>query len=161
MSKDHITIDIQPADIQPAGQDRSRDVIEDARASLFRDTDFYLSKCNFKQALLKILLFAQDTNQYLDRKSPWKVIKEDRQAAADSLYVALYAISCLKMALYPFLPFSSQKVHEYLGFEGRIEDYGWKPQPPPPGQRLREPRPLFVKLDDSIIEEETKLLGRG
>ena len=24
--------------------------------------------------------------------------------------------------LYPFLPFTSQKVHEYLGFDGKVED---------------------------------------
>ena len=98
----------------------------------------------------------RDMNQYLDEKSPWKVIKEDRQAAADSLYVALYAISCLKTALYPFLPFSSQKVHEYLGFEDTVEGAGWEPQPPPPGQRLREPRPLFSKLEESVIGENGK-----
>ncbi len=118
----------------------------------------WLSKCNFKQAIMRAMLLAQETNRYLDEKAPWKAIKEDRQAAADSLYVALYAISCLKTALYPFLPFSSQKVHEYLGFDGRVEDYGWKPQDLPPGQKLLEPKPLFSKLDESVIEEETKQL---
>ena len=154
LDEDYITVDSHEA-----GQDPSRDVIEDAKVFLFRSMDDLLSKCHFKQALMRAMLFAQETNQYLDRKSPWKVIKEDRQATADSLYVALYAISCLKTALYPFLPFSSQKVHEYLGFEGKVEDYGWKPQPPKPGQRLREPKPLFTKLDEDIIEEETSRMG--
>ncbi len=140
--------------------DSSMNVIEDAKEFLFRDVGGRLSRCDFKQALLSILGFAQKTNQYLDRKSPWKVINENRLAAADSLYVALYAISCLKTALYPFLPFSSQKLHEYLGFEGKVEHYGWKPQPPLPGQRLREPKPLFSKLDDALIDEETSRLGR-
>ena len=103
---------------------------------------------------------AREANRYLDEKSPWKAIKDDRQAAADSLYVALYAISCLKTVLFPFLPFSSQKVHEYLGFDGRVEEAGWKPQPPPPGQRLQEPKPLFTKLDNSLVEEETRRLGQ-
>lgn len=137
----------------------SENVIEDANRLLFKEAGERISKCNFKQALLNIMMFARKINQYLDDKAPWKVIKEDKQAAADSLYMALYAISCLKTALYPFLPFSSQKVHEYLGFEGKVEDYGWKPQPPPPGQRLQEPKPLFVKLDDSLIEEETRRIG--
>jgi len=154
LSKDRIIIDIQPA-----GQDMSGNVIEDAKTFLFREAGDRLSKCNFKQALLNIMMFAQETNQYLDRKSPWRVIKEDRQAAADSLYIALYAISCLKTAMYPFLPFSSQKVHEYLGFDGNVEDYGWQPQNLPPGQKLREPQPLFSKLDESIISEETKRIG--
>ena len=110
------------------------------------------------------MTIAQETNRYLDEKSPWKVIKEDPQTAANSLYVALKIISCLKTMLYPFLPFSSQKVHEYLGFEGSIEgekeENNWKWQDLPPGQRLREPKPLFTKLDDSLIEEETRHLGQ-
>jgi methionyl-tRNA synthetase len=141
--------------------DSSMNVIEDAKEYLFREAGDRISKCNFKQALLNIMLFAQETNQYLDRKSPWKVVKEDKQSAADSLYVALYAISCLKTAFYPFLPFSSQKVHEYLGFDGHVQDYGWKPSPPSPGQRLLEPKPLFTKLDDKLIEEETARLGQA
>ena len=104
---------------------------------------------------------AQEANRYLDEKSPWKVIKEDKQAAADSLYVALCVISYLRTVFYPFLPFSSQKLHEYLGFEGRVEDYGWQPTVPPPGQRLLPPEPLFSKLDEKlIIEEETSRLGQ-
>ena len=109
---------------------------------------------------MNVMNIAQETNQYLDETSPWKVIKTDKQAAADSLYVTIYVISCLKTALYPFLPFSSQKLHEYLGFTGSIETHGWKPQAPPPGQKLLPPQPLFSKLDDSLVEEETKKLGQ-
>ena len=118
-----------------------------------------ISSCNFKQAIITAMTSAREANRYLDDKAPWKVIKEDRQAAATSLYVALSVISQLKTMFYPFLPFSSQKVHEYLGFDGKVEDYGWQPQPLPPGQKLREPQPLFSKLDDSIIDEETKRIG--
>ncbi len=140
--------------------------LDDSGKSIMKDADScasqtgeLLSRCSFKQAIMTAMSLAHEVNRYLDEKSPWKVIKEDKQAAADSLYVALYAISCLKTAMYPFLPFSSQKVHEYLGFDGKIEDYGWKPQDLPSGQKLREPKPLFSKLDDSVIEEETRRIG--
>lgn len=104
---------------------------------------------------------AQETNRYLDEKSPWKTIQEDRQASANALYVALTVLSCLRTVLYPFLPFSSQKLHEYLGFEGRVEDYGWQLDPLKPGQKLREPKPLFVKLDEGLADEETSRLGKS
>ncbi len=123
--------------------------------------DKALAQCRFKLALIMIMQIAHEANRYLDEKSPWKVIKEDRQAAATSLYVALSVISQLKTMLYPFLPFSSQKLHEYLGFEGRVEDYGWKWQDLPPGQRLLEPKPLFTKLDEGLVEEEASRLGHA
>ncbi|MFC1941684.1 methionine--tRNA ligase [Chloroflexota bacterium] len=125
----------------------------------FRTVDEHISKCNFKDAIKAAMSAAHEANRYLDEKSPWKVIKEDKRSAATSLYVALNAISQLKTMFYPFLPFSSQRVHEYLGFEGRVEDAGWKLVAPEPGQKLQEPKPLFSKLDDSIIEEETRRIG--
>jgi len=65
----------------------------------------------------------------------------------------------LKTMLYPFLPFSSQKLHEYLGFEGKIENSKWEVCIPEPGQKLVEPKAMFTKLDDGIIEKETLKLG--
>jgi len=122
-----------------------------------------LSTCHFKRAIMMAMTIAQETNRYLDEKSPWKIIKENREAAATSLYTAICAISYLKTMFYPFLPFSSQKVHEFLGFKGSIEDYARKHplQPlPTPGQKLVEPKPLFAKLDDKLVEAETARLGQ-
>ena len=68
-------------------------------------------------------------------------------------------ISYLKTALYPFLPFSSQRLHEYLGFGGGVEESGWQPHSPTPGQKLLPPKPLFTKLDEALAEEETARLG--
>jgi methionyl-tRNA synthetase len=122
--------------------------------------DGLLYRCRFREAIRSAMSLAQETNRYLDEKSPWKTIKEDRQASANALYVALTVLSCLRTVLYPFLPFSSQKLHEYLGFEGRVEDYGWQLTPLPAGQKLREPKPLFVKLDEELADEETSRLGQ-
>ena len=144
---------------EPGELDEADTQILQKAENAFANAGNNLEKCNFRSAIQDAMALARTANAYLDDKSPWKVIKEDRQAAATSLYVALNVISSLKTLLYPFLPFSSQKAHEYLGFDGKVEEYGWKPQMPPPGQKLREPKPLFVKLDESIIEEETKRIG--
>ncbi|MBI4302756.1 MAG: methionine--tRNA ligase [Chloroflexi bacterium] len=121
--------------------------------------DRLLYGCHFKEAIRAAMSLAQETNRYLDGKSPWKAIKQDRLASATSLYVAIAVISCLKTMFYPFLPFSSQKVHEYLGFQGRVEQDGWQLHIPPAGQQLLLPQVLFTKLDDKLAEEETRRLG--
>ncbi len=104
---------------------------------------------------------AQETNRYLEEKSPWKTIKQDEPAAATALYVAISVLSCLRTVLYPFLPFSSQKLHEFLGFKGSVEEDGWQFHTPLPGQRLLEPQPLFSKLDEGLVEEEAARLGHA
>ena len=139
---------------------QSQTLLKNAEETLSK-IDNLLYGCHFREAIRTAMSLAQETNRYLDEKSPWKVIKEDRQAAADSLYTAISLITQLKTLMYPFLPFSSQKVHEYLGFKGNIEDYEWRWQDLPPGQKLVSPQPLFKKLDKSIIEEETARMGKA
>ncbi len=120
-----------------------------------------ISACHFREAIRAAMTLAQEANRYLEEKSPWKVIKTDKQAAAVTLYVALTVISGLRTAFYPFLPFSSQKLHEYLGYEGKVEDDGWQLRLPSPGQQLQPPQPLFTKLDEEVIEQETARLGKN
>jgi len=137
---------------------RSQELLNIAKDT-FSIVDGHLYNCSFKEAIKSAMALAHEANRYLEEKSPWKLIKEDKQAVADSLYVTLCIISYLKTLLYPFLPFSSQKLHELLGFEGNVADYGWEPQVPPPGQKLLPPEPLFTKLDGELVEEETARLG--
>jgi len=129
---------------------RSRSLLDKAKDTL-STMDELLHGCYFREAIRSAISLAQETNRYLDEKSPWKVIKEDKQAAATALYVAIAVLSTLRTALYPFLPFSSQKLHEFLGFKGNVQDDGWQPHFPPPGQKLIPPQPLFSKLDEEII----------
>jgi methionyl-tRNA synthetase len=142
-------------------QERAPTQLEVESLAKLNDVGNELSRCHFRQAIMGAMHLAQDANRYLDEMSPWKVIKDDRQAAASSLYVAVCVISHLRTMLYPFLPFSSQKLHQMLGFEGNIEDYGWQPTVPEPGQKLLPPEPLFSKLDERLADEETSRLGQG
>jgi methionyl-tRNA synthetase len=138
--------------------ERSQALINKATEVLNR-VDELLYGCHFKEALRSAMDLAHEANRYLDEKAPWKAIKTDHQAAAESLYTAIQVISALQTMLYPFLPFSSSKLRSFLGFDGSIEDEGWRIQAVPPGQKLQTPEPLFAKLDDKVVEEETSRLG--
>jgi len=123
------------------------------------NVDKLLYGCKFKEAVGEAMSLAQEANRYLDEQAPWKTIKVGRQTSAKSIYTALSVLSALKTIFYPFLPFSSEKLHSFLGFDGSVAEAGWKFQSLPPGQKLRQPQPLFAKLDDSIIAQETSRLG--
>jgi methionyl-tRNA synthetase len=140
--------------------------------------------CKFRAALNEALALAREANGYLDRKAPWFQIKEDKAAAATTVYVILRAVDNLKTILAPILPHTAQKLHEYLGYEGQLfgtqhvveyqeearhggvrshealtYDHSgaigtWTPSELPAGQALRKPAPLFKKLDESLIDEE-------
>ena len=59
-------------------------------------------------------------NQYVAEQAPWALLEKDRERAGTILYVALRAVDSLKVLLTPFLPFSSQRLHEMLGYDGFI-----------------------------------------
>ena len=132
--------------------DASRALLERAKTAL-DEVGENIRLCHFRAGLQAAMAFAQETNRYLDDKAPWKAIREDPQAAATSLYTALGAINALKVALYPYLPFTCQKLHGYLGFDGDVADDGWQVIVPPAGQALREPEALFKKLEPLAADE--------
>jgi len=91
---------------------------------------------------------ARAANRYLDEQAPWKQIKVDREGAGTTIYVMLQVLSGLRVLFCPYLPFSSQKLHGYLGFTGNVSAVSWRPAPVPAGTKLPTPMPLFPKLEE-------------
>jgi methionyl-tRNA synthetase len=149
----------------------------DAVERAFDTVGEHIENARFRAALGEAMATSALANQYLSDQAPWSLVKTDRERAATVLYVGLRAVDSLKTLFTPFLPFSSQVLHELLGYEGWIagplelrtieEDDGstheiltgdyagwvgsWAPSELTPGQTLREPRPLFRKLDAEAV----------
>ena len=141
----------------------------------------------FRAGLAEAMRLASTVNQYLSDEAPWALVKTDRARAGTVLYVALRAVDSLKTMFTPFLPHTSQVVHELLGNEGVLAgqlefrevteeggrthevltgDYAswvgrWEPSALRAGQQLAEPRPLFRKLDESVVDEELRRMADG
>jgi methionyl-tRNA synthetase len=141
-----------------------------------------IERARFKAGLIEAMRLAGLANQYVSEQSPWKLIESERERAATILYVALRCVDNLKLLFSPFLPFSSQTLHELLGYDddisGKLEfvehqeegdshlvltgDYEnlrgrWQVSHLPVGQKLLEPKPLFRKLDpEAVVADELK-----
>ena len=118
--------------------------------------------------------------QYVNDQAPWALLESDRERAGTVLYVCLRCVDNLKTMFTPFMPLQLAGLHELLGHEGwiagplefrEVEDEAatrtwsspattragsarWAPSELPPGQALREPKPLFRKLDPEKVEAE-------
>ncbi|MEE8389205.1 MAG: methionine--tRNA ligase, partial [Anaerolineae bacterium] len=151
----------------------------------FESVGQLIAGCKLRAALSEVMALAREANRYLDEKAPWFQIKESREAAGTTIYVALKAIDSLKVLFAPFLPFTSERLHQYLGYKGSLfgrsytatfeEEEGrvhealcydssgatgeWKASELLPGQALRQPKPLFKKLDECVVAEERARLG--
>ncbi|MDO8672550.1 MAG: methionine--tRNA ligase [Dehalococcoidia bacterium] len=145
----------------PGAYEEGDDAMLARAKSTMQSVDKLLSGCHFREALREAMGLAQEANRYLEENSPWKTIKTDRQRAGTSLYVAIAVINSLKTILFPYIPFSSERLQQSLGFVTTIEEDGWNISVVPPGQELGQPSPLFVKLDENIVESETRKLGHS
>ena len=151
----------------------------DGVAAGFETVGAHIEAGRFRAALAETMRLASTVNQYVSDQAPWALVKTDKERGATVLYVALRAVDSLKILFTPFLPHTSQQVHEMLGHEGwlagplefrEIDEDGrkhevltgdyttwvgsWQPSELQPGQTLQEPRQLFKKLDESVVEEE-------
>jgi len=146
----------------------------------FESVGSLIEAARFRSALQEAMRIAGLGNQYVADQAPWTKLETERERAGTILYVALRVVDSLKVLLAPFVPFSAQRLHALLGYDdviaGELEfrtvdedgtthvvltgDYGswsgnWEPSSLPPGQALREPSPLFAKLDpERVVDAE-------
>jgi methionyl-tRNA synthetase len=162
----------------PGELDETDRALLEARAKAFERTTELLKAVKLRDAQREALALAAEANRYLDTKAPWKAIKTDRAAAGTTFWVALQVINTLKTLFYPFVPFASEKLHGFLGFEtestdGKTSYAGqtdgekfsvlpsarWEVVEVPAGQTLRQPGILFNKLDEKVADEERERLN--
>jgi methionyl-tRNA synthetase len=144
----------------------------------------HLARSRFKFAITEAMRTVAEANKYFSEQAPWKLRESDPDRMRTVLHVALQLVDDAKTLLTPFLPRSSQQVHELLGGTGtwsdmpriaEVDEEGgpsypvitgqydgaarWASVPLRPGTPLAVPRPLFTKLDTSVVNEELARLG--
>ena len=145
---------------EPGPLDRDATLLLDRAQATLNSVAASIEAVHLRQGLQQAFALAQETNRYIDQQAPWKALPDaDRTAGARALYTSLNVIAALRTILAPYLPFSCQQLHEMLGGEGEIRSLGWQMHALRPGAPVAEAKPLFKKLDESIIDEEEDRLG--
>jgi len=132
----------QPAELRPA----DREMLAELEQG-FTTVGRCIATCHFKDGINAAMGVARAANRYLDEQAPWKQMKSDREGAGTTIYVMLQVLSGLRVLFCPYLPFSSQQLHEYLGFEGEVSKARWENAVVETGRSLPKPAPLFPKLE--------------
>ena len=130
----------------------------DACSQTLEDVAMSIETRRFRRALYQAMELARVGNRYLDAEEPWRTVKSNPDKAATTLWTALNVISTLRTVFYPFIPFSSDKIHNLLGFDGETATDGWQTRAIEPSAPLPKPQPLFRKLEPEIVEQEKERL---
>lgn len=125
-----------------------------------------LSKSRYKEALRGVMNGAKYGNQIIQEAAPWKYMKSDEESAEREKSLATLAFGwrvCRWLAILanPFLPFSSQRLWNDLGYGGQIDSISWSQASDWNVEMVwngSSPTPLFKRLDlDEILERENSV----
>lgn len=97
--------------------------ISEKLAATFESVGTKIENGCFRDALETIFELVRFGNKYYDANEPWKTRTLNPNKCAETLYNCTYLIANLSVLLQPFLPFSSQKIMEWLGISTE-----WKTQ---------------------------------
>jgi methionyl-tRNA synthetase len=126
--------------------------------TLSRELGVLMEQNHLDRALKKIMEFSSFFNQYFQHKEPWK--KEP--GTTNCVFLSVNAARSMAIALFPFIPESSQKIWEQIGLDGKVNENKWSSISDigiKSGHVLGEVSPLFVKVEDEDIAKYKKQLG--
>ncbi len=117
-----------------------------------------LDKFHFREAQKEAMNLARIGNKYLADTEPWKVAKTDLDRTATILNISLQIVANLAIAFEPFIPFSTEKIYQFLNIEklewNQLVSFDLLAE----GHQLGKASLLFDKIEDETIEKQVQKL---
>ncbi len=139
-------------------RDDDRKIREDF-AALKKSVYGHYENYAVSKALEDIWVYINTVNKYLAANEPWKLSKDPvlRPRLARVLSQAAAAIRAISYLLYPVMPGSAQKIWDFLGEKEPLQKQAYADldfRGPRPGQTVKEPIPLFPRVDLNVFLAE-------
>lgn len=123
---------------------------------LFGKVGEQIERGDLREALKTIIKISEDGNKYLAENEPWKLLKSDRGKAENVLANCACSIACIRTLISPFLPTTAENISKIFN----LKESGWEPNTDT-AFSVKEPKILFDRIEDPIIEEQIKILDSG
>lgn len=112
----------------------------------------------FREGLIKIIKLAKFGNKYFNDKEPWKTVKSGSEEAATCLYLCNQLSKTLAVVLMPYIPVKTQEIFKILNLNAEEMVWDSASEFVPAGHEIAKAKPIFLKIDDSVIEDQKKKL---
>ncbi len=112
----------------------------------------------FREALFEAMNIARLGNKYIADTAPWHAIKTDPERVKTILNICLQISANCAIALNPFLPFSCEKLRNFLNLDELNWDKLGHYDIIQAGHHINEPALLFEKIEDEAIEAQMQKL---
>jgi methionyl-tRNA synthetase len=125
-----------------------------------------IEQYKFRDALYEVIDLSRKGNQYLQKKEPWKLVKNleadpSQQKRIDNcLHVCLQLTANLSILIQPYLPVTARKMCYMMKVVDKMLDWenAGKTRLLSVGYSLREPQLLFRKIEDEDIAYQLEKL---
>jgi methionyl-tRNA synthetase len=111
-----------------------------------------MNQNHLDRALKKIMEFSTYFNQYFQHKEPWK----KGPGTHTCVFLSVNAVRSIAIALYPFLPKSSEKIWQQIGLSGTVSEKQWDEISKiavNPSHKLGDIAPVFAKIEEEDIKK--------
>ncbi len=130
---------------------------------LAKEADEAYSHFKLRRASQVIMELAQLGNVYFDAKKPWIAARSalTHQDMFNTIGCCLECLKTLAIVSFPIIPESAEKIWKMLGYTQSLSKIKWDEAVAtlvPTGQALPEPKILFIKIEDDVIEKEIEKL---
>jgi methionyl-tRNA synthetase len=96
--------------------------------------------------------FSTYFNQYFQHKEPWK----KGPGTNTCVFLSVNAVRSIAIALYPFLPKSSEKIWQQIGLSGTVSEKQWDEISKiavNSSHKLGDIAPVFAKIEEEDIKK--------
>ncbi|MFI5416640.1 MAG: methionine--tRNA ligase [Nitrososphaerales archaeon] len=111
-----------------------------------------MNQNHLDRALKKIMEFSTYFNQYFQHKEPWK----KGPGTNTCVFLSVNAVRSIAIALYPFLPKSSEKIWQQIGLSGTVSEKQWDEISKiavNSSHKLGDIAPVFAKIEEEDIKK--------
>ena len=136
--------------------------LKDLWNKTLKELDRHMNEYQFSEALKDIWKFISRLNKYIDECEPWKLAKEEdkKDRLSTVMYNLVEGLYKIAIIISPFMPQTAQKMIDQLGLIEdvtkiklkKFKEWGIYPI----GNKLKDPEPIFPRIDLEEIEEEEK-----
>lgn len=123
----------------------------------------HIRSFEFRNALQKLMQISSNGNQILQANEPWKKQKTDPEEVKVVMNLAIQYVTCISVAIKPFLPFTSDKmrallnlppVDDHTGLLHLLDLLAEGEAPMVAEHKISEPDHLFSRIDDERIDTQ-------
>jgi methionyl-tRNA synthetase len=134
-----------------------QEFLEKVKALAAEASDAY-AHFRLRRASQVMMELAQVGNVYFDGKKPWVAARSalTHQEMANTVGCCLYCLKVLALISFPIIPTAAETLYQMLGFTTPLSQARWNPLIETPlvvSQPLQEPRLLFARVEDSLINQ--------